>query len=399
MIRSAERLQIISESSTAEISAIANQMKRQNIDIVDLSIGETDFPTPKNVKQAAIMAINNDLSRYTLIPGTFELRQAIAKKLKDENDLDYPVENIIVSNGAKHAIFNIIMALVNPDDEVIIPAPYWVSYPEMVRLAGGKPLLIPTLEESDFKLQPRQLKDSITARTKMLIICNPSNPTGTLYTREDLESLAEILAEKDIYIISDEIYEKLVYDRIPFVSIAAIDPQIKKQTIVINGLSKAYAMTGWRIGYAAGPKDVIRAATILQSHSTTNACSISQYAGIEALSGPQDEIVEMRNEFEKRRNFVYERLRSMEAISCCKPSGAFYTFPNISHYFNRSYNGSTIRNSNDMAVYLLREARVVLMPGIAFGSDQHLRISFATTMEKLKAGMERIETALKKLSA
>jgi aspartate aminotransferase len=390
-----ERVKMIGESQTAKIAAIAFQMKRDRIDVIDFTIGEPDFPTPLNVKKVAIDAINNNLSKYTLIPGIPELRQAIQKKLKNDNNLEYDLENIIVSSGAKQAIFNTIMTNIGKDDEVIIPAPYWVSYPEMVSIAEGKSVIISTKEENGFKLTPQLLDKNITNKTKAIILCNPSNPTGVVYSKSELEALAEVLENKDILIISDEIYEKLTYDNMKCSSIAAISTSIKNKTILINGLSKAYAMTGWRIGYAAGEKEIIKRLIVLQSHSTTNAPTISQYAGIEALEGPQDAIRNMHQEFERRRDFVFSRLQNIEGISCIKPQGAFYAFPNISSFFNRSSNGNEIQNSGDLALYLINEAKVVLIPGSAFGSDDHLRISYATSMENLQEGMNRIESALK----
>lgn len=393
-----DRINNIGESQTAKIAAIAIQMKRDKVDVVDLTVGEPDFPTPLNIKKAAIEAINKDLTRYTLIPGTIELRQAIINKLKKDNDLEYDLDNIIVSSGAKQSIFNVVLTVVGKDDEVIIPAPYWVSYPEIVSIAEGKSVIISTEEKHGFKLTTRQLQDNITAKTRAIILCNPSNPTGAVYSKSELEALAEVLENENIIVISDEIYEKLIYDNTEFCSFASVSPIMKNKTVVINGLSKAYAMTGWRIGYAAGEKGIIKRASKLQGHCTTNAPSISQYASIEALEGPQDEIENMHQEFEKRRDFVYSKLWEMDGVSCTKPQGAFYVFPNISTYLNKSYNGSTIRNSYDLAHYLLEEARVILIPGAAFGSDNHIRISYTTSMERLGEGMNRIESALKKLN-
>lgn len=392
-----DRINNIGESQTAKIAAIAIQMKRDKIDVVDLTVGEPDFPTPLNIKKAAIEAINKDLTRYTLIPGTIELRQAIINKLKKDNDLEYDLDNIIVSSGAKQSIFNVVLTVVGKDDEVIIPAPYWVSYPEIVSIAEGKSVIISTEEKHGLKLTTRQLQDNITAKTRVIILCNPSNPTGAVYSKSELEALAGVLENKNIIVISDEIYEKLIYDNTEFCSFASVSPIMKEKTVVINGLSKSYAMTGWRIGYAAGEKGIIKRASKLQGHCTTNAPSISQYASIEALEGPQDEIEKMHQEFEKRRDFVYSKLREMDGVSCTKPQGAFYAFPNISAYLNKSYNGSTIRNSYDLARYLIEEARVVLIPGAAFGSDNHIRISYATSMDRLKEGMKRMESALRKL--
>ena len=392
-----DRINNIGESQTAKIAAIAIQMKRDKIDVVDLTVGEPDFPTPLNIKKAAIEAINKDLTRYTLIPGTIELRQAIINKLKKDNNLEYDLDNIIVSSGAKQSIFNAVLTVVGKDDEVIIPSPYWVSYPEIVSIAEGKSVIISTEEKQGFKVTTRQLQDNITAKTRAIILCNPSNPTGAVYSKSELEALAGVLENENIIVISDEIYEKLIYDNTKFCSFASISPNMKKKTVVINGLSKAYAMTGWRIGYAAGEKGIIERASKLQGHCTTNAPTISQYASIEALEGPQDEIEKMHQEFERRRDFIYSKLQEMDGVSCTKPQGAFYAFPNISAYLNRSFNGRTIRNSYDLGRYLLEEARVILIPGAAFGSDKHIRISYTTSMERLEEGMNRIESALKKL--
>ena len=393
-----KRVHTVQESQTAKIAAIAIQMKRDKIDVVDLTVGEPDFPSPQNIRNAAITAINNGKATYTLIAGIVELRKAIQKKLKNDNHLDYEIDNIIVSTGAKQAIFNAILAIVEKDDEVIIPAPYWVSYPEMVSIAEGKSVIIDTDESLEFKLTPQQLADSISEKTKAIILCNPSNPTGAIYSRSELESLAAVLDDKNIVIISDEIYEKLTYDNLEYSGLASLSSNMKSKTLVINGFSKAYAMTGWRIGYAAGEKELIKRMAILQSHSTTNAPTIAQYAAIEALEGSQEELALMHNEFEKRRDFVYNRLQSMEGISCVKPRGAFYVFPNISTYLNTSYKEHEIRTSSDLALYLIKEAQVVLIPGSAFGSDNHLRISFAASMDRLNEGMDRIEHALTNLT-
>jgi aspartate/methionine/tyrosine aminotransferase len=394
-----DRIKNISESQTVKIFAKAITMRKAGIDVINLSVGEPDFPTPQNVKDAAKKAIDNNQTKYTVNNGIVELRQAIAHKLKEENNLDYDFKDIIVSTGAKQSIFMVIMSIINKGDEVIIPAPYWVSYPEIVRLAEGKLVFINASEENGFKITAQQLKDNISANTKALILCNPSNPTGAIYSRDELEKIAEVVEQEDIYVIADEIYEKLIYDDYRFTSFAAISEKVKKKTIVINGFSKAYAMTGWRLGYAAGPKDVIEAANKIQGHSTSNASSISQHAGLEALTGPQNEISKMRSEFEKRRNFVLQKLESIPGISFQKPSGAFYVFPNVSSYFGKVFNGKKISDSYELAYYLLSEAQVALIPGGAFGSDNHIRISYSTSMENLEKGMARISDALNKLQS
>ncbi len=390
----ANRVKNIQESPTALITAKAIQMKRDKIDIVDLTIGEPDFPTPQNIKAAGKNAIDRDLIKYTMVRGMLELRQAIAQKLQNENGVVYHADEIIVTNGAKQAILNTILTLIDRGDEVIIPAPYWVSYPEMVTLAEGKAVIVPTREADGFKLTAENLRAVISPKTKAIILCNPSNPTGALYTRNELDALAAVIIESDLFVIADEIYEKLVYDTTPFVSFPAVHPALKQKTILINGFSKAYAMTGWRLGYAAGAREVIETTVKIQSHSTTNASTIAQYAGIEALNGPQEDIEHMRRLFEERRNFMHSRLSAMKGISCQKPGGAFYAFPNVAAYYGSTYQGTQINNSSDIALYLLNEAKVLLIPGVAFGSDDHLRISYSSSMERLEEGMQRMENAL-----
>jgi aspartate/methionine/tyrosine aminotransferase len=372
-------------------------MKREKIDVVDFSVGEPDFPTPQNIKDAAKRAIDSNYTKYTANEGIIELRQAIVKKLKEDNQLDYALNQIIVSAGAKQCLLNVILSLVNAGDEVIIPAPYWVSYPEMVILAEGKPVFIPTSEENGFKLTPEQLQQNISASTRALILCSPSNPTGATYNRSELEALAEVISKEDIWVIADEVYEKLVYEDFRFTSIATISSKLKEKTIVVNGVSKTYSMTGWRLGYAAGDREIIEGAGKIQSHSTSNPSSISQYAGLEALNGPQFEVPRMRTEFEKRRNYVLYKLSTIPGVSCVKPEGAFYVFPNLSSYFGKEYAGTTIRNSYGLAYYLLKEAMVTLVPGAAFGSDNHVRISYATSMSNLEKGLQRMAAALAQL--
>ncbi len=392
-----ERIKHIGISPTMKIAAKAIQMRAAGTDVVDFSVGEPDFPTPDYIKDAGKHAIDHNYTKYTVNAGTMELRQAIARKLNEDNQLHYQTDEIIVTNGAKHSLYNVVMALVNPGDEVIIPAPYWVSYPEMVRLAQGKPVIVNTKEENGFKLQPDELQQSISANTRALILCSPSNPTGAAYNLEQLQALAEVIKEEDLWVISDEIYEKLVYDDFRFVSFAALGNEIKAKTVIINGLSKAFAMTGWRLGYAAGPADVIDAANKIQSHSTSNASAIAQYAALKALSGPGFEINRMVAQFQKRRNYMIHQLQKIPGVSCRQPEGAFYAFPNIASYFDKEYNGTYIRNSYGLAYYLLKEAHVVLVPGAAFGADRFVRISYATSMDQIEKGMARITEALQKL--
>ncbi len=393
-----KRVSKIGLSPTMKVAAEAKEMQMRGENVIDLTVGEPDFPTPQNIKKAAINAINNDFTKYTNNVGIIELREAIAAKLKNDNGLFYSANEIIVSAGAKQSIYNAIQALVCVDDEVIVSSPYYVSYPEMVSLAHGKTVVIPTNEHSGFKISPKQLKEAITEKTKLLILCNPCNPTGTAYTKEELEKLVEVIDGTRIYILSDEIYEKVIYDNFKFFSVAAINEKVKNKTVTINGHSKAYSMTGWRLGYAAGPQEIISAMSKYQSHSTGNASSISQAAALEALIGQQDSVETARQEFERRRNFLYEALTSINGVTCYKPEGAFYLFPNISSFFNKSADVLKINNSFDMSMYLLYKAKVATVPGSAFGSEGYIRISYSTSMEKLVEGAERIKNALSQLS-
>ena len=392
-----EKANKIGESPTLKVSAKAKAMKAEGIDVVDFSVGEPDFATPDSVKQAGIRAIEENFTKYTQNDGIPDLKKAIIKRLKEDQDLEYQTNQIIASSGAKSSLYHLIQALINEDDEVIIPAPYWVTYPHAVSLAGGKSVVVPTKEENGFLLTAEELKSAITPATKALILNNPSNPTGAAYPRHALEALADVVLEEDIYVIADEIYEKLVYDDFRFYSFASLGEEIKKKTIVINGVSKAYAMTGWRLGYAAGPADVINGMAKIQSHSTSNPCSISQKASLEALSGPQYEVSKMVAEFQRRRNYVMMRLQSIPDVSCHKPQGAFYLFPNFSSTFEKEYKNMTIRNSYGLAYFLLKEANVAIVPGDAFGLDDCIRISYATSMENLEKGLDRIIDAISKL--
>lgn len=389
-----ERARRIGVSQTLKISEKAKQMKREGIDVIDLSVGEPDFPTPLNIKEAAKKAIDENFTRYTASDGIVELKKAIIERIKEDYGLEYNLDEVLVSCGAKHSLYNAILAVVEKGDEVIVPSPYWVSYPEMVSLADGKPVFLDALEENNFCITPEQLKGAISPSTKAIILNNPSNPTGAAYTRESLEALAKLLEEEDIIVISDEIYSKLVYDDYKFVSFPTFSEKIKNKTVLINGVSKAYSMTGWRIGYALGPKEVIDAMSKIQSHATSNPTSISQKAALEALKAPQFEVNRMVQEFQRRRNYVLQKLETLEGISCAKPKGAFYVFPNVESFYGKEGKGMVIRNSYGMAYYLLKEARVAIVPGAAFGQDKCIRISYATSMENLEKGMERIKEAL-----
>ena len=392
-----ERVTKIGASPTLKISAKAKAMKAEGIDVVDLSVGEPDFPTPENVKAAAIKAIEQNFTKYTENDGIPELRKAVCKRLKEDYGLEYKPNEVLVSAGAKSSLYHLVQAIVNEGDEVIIPAPYWVTYPECVNLAKGKPVIVETREEDGFLLTPEKLRAAISPSTRALVLNNPSNPTGAAYTKDQLLALAEVLRKEDIYIIADEIYSRLVYDGFQFVSFAALSDDLKKKTIIVNGVSKSYSMTGWRIGFAAGPTEIIGAMSKIQSHTTSNACSISQKASVEALAGPQYEVNRMAAEFQRRRNYMLMRLQQIPGISCFKPQGAFYLFPNVSSYYGKEAGGIQIRNSYGLAYYLLREARVAIVPGDAFGADNYIRLSYATSMENLEKGMDRIAEAMSKL--
>ena len=392
-----ERVKAIGVSPTMKVAAKAKEMKAEGINVIDLSVGEPDFPTPSNIKVAAKKAIDDNKTGYTINSGTVEFRKAISEKLKKDNGLDYSIKEIIVSNGAKQSVYNSVLTVVNPGDEVIIPAPYWVSYPEMVSLAGGKCVNIDTDDTSGFKITPDQLRKAITPKTKALILCNPSNPTGSAYTKAELEAIAEIVLANDFYVIADEIYEKLIYGDYKFVSFPSLNPELKKKTILINGMSKAFSMTGWRVGYTAATEDIVGGINKIQSHSTSNASSISQAASVEALVGPPDAVEAMRVEFEKRRDFLHEQLTSIKGFTCYKPEGAFYLFPNVSAFFGKSDGSTTIKDSMDFSMYLLNESNIAVVPGSAFGAEGYIRMSYASSMSNLKEAVERLRAAVAKL--
>ncbi len=393
----AKRARAIKPSPTLAVAAKAKAMKAQGIDVVDFGVGEPDFDTPENVKQAGIKAIQSGFTKYTPAGGTDELKEAVVEKFKKDNGLQYEKSQILISCGAKHSLYNIAEALFDPGDEVIIPSPYWVSYPDQVLLNDAVPVIVETTEEEGFKLSAKKLEQAVTKKTKALVLNSPSNPTGLAYDKKTLEVIAGLATKHNFYVISDEIYEKLIYDGFTHTSIASLGPGIKNLTIVVNGVSKSHAMTGWRIGYAAGPKDVITAMTNIQSQSTSNPASISQKAALEALRGPQGFIGTMNMEFDKRRKYMVERLNAIPGVSCLMPVGAFYAFPRISALFGKSVDGKTVGNSADLAAYLLDEAKVALVSGDAFGADAYIRLSYATSMENIKNGLDRIEQAIKAL--
>ena len=388
----------IKPSPTLAIDAKAKEMKASGADIVNFGVGEPDFDTPENIKEAAIRAMREGFTKYTPVGGIEPLKDAIIVKLENDNRLSYTRDEIIVSCGAKHSLYNIAQALFNAGDEILIPAPYWVSYPDQVLLNDAAPVFVKTSEADLFKAQPEVIESYITKKTKALILNTPSNPTGIAYDRKSLENIAEVVLKYDMYVISDEIYEKLTYDGFEHVSIASVDTSIKERAIVVNGLSKSYAMTGWRIGYAAGPRQIIQAMTTIQSQSTSNPTSIAQKAAVEALTGPQDFLQGMIQEFNKRRLFLVHELNTIPGVHCLKPSGAFYAFPNVHSFYGKAANHKKVSSSSDLALYLLQEANVALVHGGAFGDDNYLRLSYATSLDEIRRGMDRIRTALNRLS-
>ncbi len=384
-------------SQTLALTALAKQLRAEGKDVVSLTAGEPDFPTPAHIKRAAVNAIEANYTKYTVNAGIPELRKAVAAKFQHDNNLTFEPSQILVSNGAKHSIFNTLAAICNKGDEVIIPAPYWVSYPEMVKLVDAKPIIINTTEKNDFKMTPAQLRRAITKKTKALILCSPSNPTGSVYAREEIEELARILHKADVYVIADEIYEKVIYDGMEHFSIGSI-PEMKDLAITVNGVSKAYSMTGWRIGYLGAAKEITSAAEKVQSQTTSNASSISQYAALAALTGPNDEVTAMTKEFCRRREYIYNAVTSIEGITCVKPKGAFYLFPNVSAYFGKKFNGDTIKSADDFAKFLIKEEQVVTVPGDGFGAKNCIRMSYACSMQELEKAAERLCRGLKKLN-
>lgn len=384
----------ISPSPTLTIDAKTKQLISQGVDVVNFSVGEPDFDTPDHIKAAAIEAIKQGFTKYTPAVGTLDLREAICQKLEKENHLDYQPGQIIVSNGGKHSLYNVYQVICDPGDEVILQAPYWVSYPEMIKLAGGRPVVVETTAEDGFKMTPEMIKAKLSKRTRAINLNSPSNPTGAMYSPKELEAIAKLAVDYDLYIISDEIYEKLTYGEIEQVSIAGFGPEVKKRTITVNGLSKAYSMTGWRIGYTASEQYLANAMAALQSHSTSNPASISQKAGVRALLGSQEPVEEMRIEFKKRRDYIIERLRAISGVSVLVPQGAFYVFPNFSTFYGKTIRDKKISDSDAFCELLLLEGQVALVPGSGFGAGNYVRISYATSMERIKTGLDRIEAVL-----
>jgi aspartate aminotransferase len=380
----------ISPSITLAITAKAKKMKADGIDVIGFGAGEPDFNTPKNIQDAAIKAIQEGMTRYTAASGIIELKQAIIQKLKKENNLAYIPSQIIVSTGAKQSLANVFQAILNPGDEVLIGVPYWVSYPELVKLADGEPVYVETEEINAFKLTIESLNRALTSKSKAIVLNSPNNPTGTVYTKEELIEIADFAKVNNLIIISDEIYEKLLYGNNGHVSIASLSEDAYNRTIVINGVSKAYAMTGWRIGYAAASMEMVALMSNIQSHTTSNPNSIAQYASVEALNGQQDDVNKMIEQFKLRRDYMVERINSINNLSCIKPEGAFYVMVNISNILNKSIDGKVIKDSLTFSDLLLEKEKVAVIPGIAFGVDDFIRLSYATSMENIKNGLDRI---------
>ncbi len=388
---------LVQPSLTMIISSKAQAMRADGIDVIALSAGEPDFPTPDFICEAGIEAIRGGFTRYTPASGTNELKEAICEKFKNDNELDYQTSQVMINCGAKHSVFLTVFVLTNPGDEVIVPSPYWVSYPEIVRLAGGTPVIVEGKQENKLKITPEQLKGALTDKTKLLLLNTPSNPTGMVYGREELNSLAEVIVEAGIHVLSDEIYEKLLYDGKTHVSTASLSEALSRLTITVNGVSKAYSMTGWRIGYAAGPEEIIRAMSTVQSQETSNPCSISQKAALAALTGPQEFLSEWVEEFSRRRIFLIDRLNAIEGVSCQLPEGAFYAFPKVSGLFGRKFKDTVIDGSVALCEYLLTEHHIALVPGAGFGADEHIRISYALSMDQLEKAFDRFEKGVQTL--
>lgn len=384
----------INPSTTLAVDALAKQMKADGIDVIGFGAGEPDFATPENIRTAGIAAINEGKTKYTVTAGIIELRRAAAARLKADCDLDYDYTQIVVASGAKHNVYVALATLVDPGDEVIIAAPYWVSYSEMVNMVGGVPVVVTSPEAQQFKITPDQLEAAVSAKTKVLMLNNPSNPTGMLYTREELQAIADVCVRHDLYIIADEIYYKLVYDGLEFCSIASLGEDIKERTVLINGVSKSYAMTGWRLGYAAANAEISKVMANFLSHSTGAPSTVSQWAAVEALSGQQDTIEEMRVVFEERRNYLVKRLNQIDGVSCITPNGAFYVMMNIEKLIGKKLGGKLINNDDDFAVAFLEKGLVAVVPCSGFGIKNFVRWTYATSMENIKEGLDRLEKFL-----
>lgn len=393
MAQLSDRLQRLAPSATLAMSQKSSEMKAQGIDVINMSVGEPDFNTPDHIKEAAKKAIDDNYSRYSPVPGYADLRKAIVEKLKNENGLDYTVNEVLVSNGAKQSVCNTVMALVNPSDEVIIPAPYWVSYPQMVKLAGGTPVIVEAGFEQNFKMTPEQLEAAITPKTRLLILCSPSNPTGSVYTKEELAGLAEVIKRHDdLFVLADEIYEHINY--VGHHESIAQFPGMKERSIIVNGVSKAYAMTGWRIGYIAAPEWIVKGCNKLQGQYTSGPCSVSQKAAEFAYTQSQECVEQMRQAFERRRNLIVKLAQDIPGLEVNVPQGAFYLFPKCSSFYGKSYESTTINNSSDLALFLLEKGHVATVGGDAFGDPDCFRMSYATSDENINEAMRRIKETL-----
>nr|WP_167956798.1 pyridoxal phosphate-dependent aminotransferase [Anaerosporobacter faecicola] len=386
-----KKAQAVKPSSTLAITAKAKELKAQGIDVVGFGAGEPDFNTPENINNAAIKAINDGFTKYTPASGIEELKKAICKKFESFNHLTYQPNQIVISNGGKHSLTNIFTAILNPDDEVIIPAPFWLSYPEIVKLAGGVPVLVRCDKSQNYKLTAEQLEEAITDKTKAVILNTPNNPTGMVYSREELKAIADVVIKKDIYVVADEMYENLIYGESEHVSIGSLGEEIYKRTITCSGVAKSYAMTGWRIGYTGSSVEIAKLMGSVQSHQTSNPNSIAQKATVEALLGPQDTVDVMKNEFNKRRQYMYERLSKMPLIDAVEPTGAFYCFVDISELLNKSYKGTQVETVEKLAAILIEDYNVAVIPCRDFGFEDHIRLSYAISLEQITKGLDRIE--------
>jgi len=385
------KAQAVKPSSTLSITAKAKELKEQGIDVVGFGAGEPDFPTPENICDAAIKAIKDGFTKYTPASGTMELKEAVCKKFKEFNGISYEANQIVISNGGKHSLTNTFEAILNPGDEVIIPAPYWLSYPEIVKMADGVPVYIRAEKDQEYKVTAQQIEDACTSKTKAVIINSPSNPSGMIYTKEELEAIADVVVRKDIYVVSDEIYENLIYgDQAP-ISIASLSDEIYKRTITISGLAKSYSMTGWRIGYTGSSKEIAKIMGSVQSHQTSNPNSIAQKAAYEALVGPQDSVFAMNLEFDKRRNYMHQRISNMKYISALMPQGAFYMFIDVSDLLSKEYKEQKVNDLTNLAKVLIEDYNVAVIPCDDFGFDDHIRLSYAISIEQIEKGLDRIE--------
>ena len=394
----ADRIKALAPSPTLAIQAQAKAMRAQGIDVISFGAGEPDFDTPERIKEAAIRALRKGYTKYTEASGIVELREAVCRKLKRDNGLDYEPADVLISVGAKHTLYNAVVALLNPGDEVLIPAPHWVSYPEQVKLVDGVPVAVPAAEADGFQVDPDRLAAALTPRTRAVVINSPNNPTGAVFSPAALRAVGELAVKHDLLVISDECYEALTYEG-RHVSIASLAPEVKARTLVVNTCSKAYAMTGWRIGYAAGPRHLIKAMGDVQSQVTSNPSSIAQWAAVEALTGPQDDVAKMAGEFDQRRRVMIPGLRAIPGVRCVTPGGAFYASPNVAGLFGKRWQGKPLQGSADVTAFLLEVARVAVVPGLDFGSDSHIRLSYATGLDTIQEGLSRMDKAVRSLRA